>query len=163
MATQEIASRGINDADLAGIKSFDDALALLTELGATPVKVSDYGTGFNVIDDKNALVGVPFIILSMFQREGDYAGDGYVSIEVVTKHGDKYVVNDGSTGIAKQIRGIVAAREADGVPNPDAGIYVEHGLTRSDYYRNEITGEIKSKRPDGAGKEWVPGTTFYLS
>lgn len=159
-AMTEIATRNITDDELSEIKSFEDAANLLKDVGAVIVDVTEYGTGFKVVE-KDSLVGVPFVILSATFREGDYGDDGYVSIEAVTKNNDKVVINDGSSGIRDQMRRIVAQRHKAGVNMPDAGIVCPDGLTRSDYWRNAETGETSTKRPDGKG--WEPATTFYIS
>lgn len=157
--SNDIATRDFTEAELSEIKSFEDALNALTAIGATRVDSTEFGSGFVICEDKNVLVGVPFIILSAMTHEGDF-GD-FVSLEVVTKNNDKFIVNDGSTGIFDQIRTIVSSRVTAGVALPDKGIYVPNGLTKSDYWRNEDTGETSTRKPEGKG--WVPARTFYLS
>lgn len=151
------------DEMLASIKSFDDALAIAAAAGELE-SISDYGNGFSVLKDKGTLVGVPFVILEWQEREGDFADSGFMSALVVTKGGEKWVVNDGSTGIADQLREVTRRRESEGRNNPRAFLSVPGGLTRSDYFRNETTGDIARTRPEGAPKgEWIPATTFYLA
>ena len=47
--------------DWASIVSADDAFKALADAGIKITNASDYGDGFKVIDDKNKLVGVPFV------------------------------------------------------------------------------------------------------
>jgi hypothetical protein len=108
------------------------------------VSASEYGTGFEVLDKdaKGQLVGVPFIILDwVINNEGDFGE--FVSLRIVTQDNRKLIVNDGSTGIAKQIREIAEAGEL-------RALYVKKGLRRSDYEYTEKNGAKK------------PATTFYL-
>lgn len=156
----DIATRSITDADLAGITSYEDAARLLDSLGATPVSVEDYGNGFKVVE-KDTLIGVGFVIIQAHFRDGEF-GDGFVSLECVTKNNDKVVINDGSTGIFAQCQMIIAQRTEKGDPTPDMGIIVPNGLTKSAYYRNKDTGETKTIKP-ADGKGWEPANTFYLS
>lgn len=107
------------------------------------VSASEFGNGFAVLEtkDKGQLVGVPFIILDWTLREGDN-GD-YVSLEIVTQDNRKLIVNDGSTGILKQIRDIAETGDT-------RAIYVKKGLRKSEYTYT-----------DGEGKQ-KPAVTFYL-
>ncbi len=103
--------------------------------------LSDYlGDGFTVLSDKNALVGVPFAILEMNQHESDKGNGGYFwSLHVITANDERYVINDGGAGIARQCDTIMEM----GVPMPAK---VKGGLRRSDYVNQH-----------GAS------TTFYLA
>jgi hypothetical protein len=107
------------------------------------VSAAEYGTGFEVLDKdaKGQLVGVPFIVLDWTLNEGDFGE--FVSLRLVTQDNRKLIVNDGSTGIAKQIREIAEVGE-------QRALYVKKGLRRSDY---EYTAKDGSKKP---------ATTFYL-
>lgn len=165
MSTNEMTLGAINDDTLRAIETFEDAFQAVKDSGAVAEKVSDYGTGFEILasGDKDKLVGVPFIILSSTFHEGDYSDD-FVSCEIVTKHNEKYILNDGGKGIAAQIFSIVKERAEKGIANPGAGIYAENGLTRSDYFRNKDTDEKRTRIPEGANaKDWEPAVTFYLA
>lgn len=133
---------------LVAITNFDDALALaMSAAGVTspaelPLASDVLGDGFALLEDKSALVGVPLVILEWTFHESDKGGAGseFVTARVVTKDGGKYIVNDGGSGIAAQLRGF----ETDnGRVLP---ILVEKGFRRSDYIHPE----------HGAA------TTFYL-
>lgn len=150
------------DDQLASIKNYDDALAIFAAAGEAE-SIADYGNGFSILKDKATLVNVPFVVLEWMEREGDFGEAGFVSALIVTKNGDKYVLNDGSTGIADQLRQVTRKRESEGRANASAFLQVSGGLTRSDYFRHETTGEISRTRPENGGKSWVPATTFYLA
>ena len=146
--TGVLARVDFTDDQLRAIDSFDAALALAGPLES----VGDYlGTGFKVLptDEKNKLVGQPFVILGWDFHESDKSSDPFVSILVVTKTGEKFVLNDGGTGIRRQMQSLGESR-------PFA---VPAGLTRSDFYYNETTGEVSNKPKDG----YSTATTYYLS
>src|SRR5260221_13764104 len=54
-----------------------------------------------IVSDKSMLCGVPFLIVAVKMNVGDN-GD-FVTLLVLTKSGDRYIVNDGSTGIRDQL------------------------------------------------------------
>ena len=96
----------IDDAMLAEIQSFDDALAIINSVFDGHIIEADkvMGTGFGLADDKAAFVGVPFIIMKAEQNASDKGEKGrFWSLHVVAKDGRKAIVNDGGTGIADQM------------------------------------------------------------
>lgn len=162
-STEVFKSVSITDDALASIKSFDDAVALLNaQFGTESAEsISDYGTGFTLITDKNVLIGIPFLIVQWRFNEGDYSSE-FVSAELVTQAGDKIILNDGSTGIYRQLRGVTDQRiKAGKTANAYAGLAVPKGLTRTDYWFNEDTKETSSKPQTGKG--WGPAKTYYLA
>lgn len=150
-ATIENVGKGIDDQTLAEIRSFDDALRQAEATGELE-NYSDYGTGFVVLPtaEKNRLVGVPFVILEWRFTNGD--NGLFVSCAIVTKNGEKLIVNDGSTGIRDQLVKITEQRKAKGRTEPQKSLIVERGLTESRYeYPDPKTGEMR------------PAVTYYLS
>lgn len=141
------------DGILATMGSYEDALRVFESNGIQLESMDDYGTGFKVLADKASLVSVPFLIIEWRVTESKtYSNtDGtpakFVSAMVVTKHGEKFIVNDGSTGICAQLIAVQETREAKGHANPQVGLLCPAGLTRSEY-----------KNADGQ-----PGVTYYLS
>ena len=141
------------DGILASMDTWDEALHVFEVSGIGVESIEDYGTGFKLLNDKSRLVGVPLLVIEWrFTASKKYTNDAgepteFVSAMVITKHGDRYIVNDGSTGIAAQLRMVQDQRTGKGHPNPQAGLLVPEGLKRSEY-----TNE--------AG---VPGVTYYLS
>jgi len=144
-----------SDETLAGIRSFSDAIGVLKDSGIVPESASDYGTGFHVAD-KATLVGVPFVALAWRFNTGAYerapgeVGD-FVSVECVTERGDKVVINDGSTGICRQLRAITDQREMRGHATPQHGLLCERGLAKSEY-----------EYVDDKGRK-SPAATYYLA
>ena len=140
-----------SDLDLASIKSFDDAMRLMSDRGITPESITDYGTGFQILKEKDSLINVPFLIMDWRVNESaDFEGSTFVSMAVVTKHGEKFIVNDGSTGIAAQLALVSQTRSESGHPTPYSSLMCPKGLTRSDY-----------KITDEKGKQ-SSASTYYL-
>ena len=128
-----------DDESLAKLESIEDIQNLA---GQSFSDAADLGSGFALLENKDRLIGVPCIFVSWRTNRGDY-GD-FVSANVVT-HDDngritgKFVINDGSTGLAQQLA-------TSGLQAP---LRAKHGLRRSDY---EYDG------PDGP----VPASTYYI-
>lgn len=139
----------VSDDLLANITSFDDALAVVNDVFGGHVVEADkeLGTGFAVLDDKNRLLGVPFVAVKIDQHASELNGGGvFVSLHVVTQDGRKYILNDGSTGICAQIEELWKRKpELQGLP-----LMVRRGLRRSDYTYMDESGKAK------------PATTYYL-
>lgn len=139
----------VSDDALANITSFDDALAVVNDVFGGSIVEADkaLGTGFAVLDDKNRLIGVPFVAVKIDQHTSEISAEGkFVSLHVVTQDGRKYIVNDGSTGIYAQIQELWTRKpELQGLP-----LMVRRGLRRSDYTYMDDKGAAK------------PATTFYL-
>lgn len=138
-----------DDLALSEISSFDDALALLAADGTVIEHASDViGNGFTILKDKSLLCGVELLFLGWSFNAGDN-GD-FVSCYVVarmpgSKVPSKFIVNDGSTGLYKDLFNYTKKT------GRIKGLHVKNGLTRSDYtYVDKETGEQR------------PATTFYL-
>lgn len=148
-----IARRMWSDNDLREIGSFEDAIAAA---GPNVYDSADeIGSGFRVLEDKDQLLKVPFFALEWRFNPGKYVNDygektDFVSITLVTKYNDKYILNDGSTGIAAQLRDFSDRTGAYG------GLMCRNGLRVSRDYEVRI--------PDGKGGEkTILGTTYYLA
>lgn len=139
------------DADLATITDFSSAIEALNAAGVEVESSTDYGTGFEILKDKDMLKGVDFVILEWRFNDSDkYEGD-FVSATLVTKDGRKLILNDGSTGIRDQLRMITNLRIKNGHPKPQAGILVRNGLTKSEYNYTDEKGKT------------AKAATYYLS
>ena len=146
----------LTDDALAAIVDFDSAAKVFNDTGVVAEAISDYGTGFALLTDKNRLVGTPFIIVEWRFNDGDYENDNgektqFASAAVVTKNGEKWVLNDGGSGICAQLASITKRRQEKGHATPQNGLLVPAGLTRSDYTYTDEKGKN------------TPATTFYLS
>lgn len=169
-AGKELVSSTFSDEDLRGITTFADAVALATDQFQEIDTISEtLGTGFQVLskDDKESLVGIPFLILSFRFVPGDF-GEPYVSMVVVTrpaKDGSvkKYILNDGGTGIRAQLE---AYQQLPGKEGKSGGLYVDKGLRVSRYHTDPKTGvplDIKDVgRLIASGVTPGRGTTYYL-
>ena len=153
-----------DDADLASVGSFSDAMELLSASGLIAEDfASSYGTGFTVLDtkDKARLVGVDFMILEWAFNTGE--NGEFVSAAIVTEPGEKLILNDGSTGIRDQLRTVTATRLARGVPHADAyKALLVKGLRESTYPTLDGKPLTKGQIADGV-KPDGRGTTFYLN
>lgn len=134
------------DADMLQVQTFEDALNLMIETyGSDGVITADevLGNGFGLLSNKDLLCGVPFLCMKWQFYPGKFA-DNFVTIMVVTQKGEKYLVNDGSTGLCKQLWELTQNTGRQG------GMVARHGLTRSDFtYLDENNVE-------------KPASTFYI-
>lgn len=133
--------------DLQELGTFEDALNLMREVyGDQGVITADevIGNGFGLLKNKDLLVGVPFALIKWQFYPGKFA-DNFVTILAVTGDNRKYLVNDGSQGLCKQLAEVTATSGRQG------GMVARNGLTRSDYtYTDTETGDER------------PASTYYL-
>ena len=144
-----------DDETLSAIQGYAEAraLALADSVSGELESFADYGNGFTVLpsDEKARLVKVPFIVLAWAFHTGD--NGAFVSATIVTKTGEKLILNDGSTGIRDQLAKVTDKRTARGLDAVKAtsGLDVPGGLRRSDYKYRDDRGEEKN------------ATTYYLA
>ena len=94
------ASSFFRDSDLAAIDSFQSVLDSFKALGLMPESMSDYGTGFEICKNKDRLVDTDLVIVEWRFNHTEVGSAGaFVSAAVVTKNGEKWILNDGGTGI----------------------------------------------------------------
>lgn len=142
----EISVPQYRDSDLQQINTFDDALALIQEqFGQGGVISADevLGNGFALLTNKDHLVGVPFILMKWQFNQGKYQDD-FCTALVVTSQNGKYIVNDGGSGLCKQLR------EYTNTTGRQGGMVARKGLTRSDYTYEDEKGND------------VPASTYYI-
>lgn len=138
-----------SDADLRAITSFDDAMALVAETyGQENVFTADQviGNGFRVLSsrEKDRLIGAECMFINWRFNPGKY-NDEFVTALVVTRAGEKYLLNDSGSGICKQLQQVTESTGREG------GMYARHGLSRSDYeYEDAETGKM------------TPASTYYI-
>ena len=127
--------------------SWDDLTAWVEEHGEGIIEFK--GSAWEVLSDKSLLVGVPFLIADVRAYKGKFGPA--VAICLLTQqplpgHDDnKYVINDGSTGIHEQVMSmIMTAKRKTGISCP-------RGLRASDYIY-----------VDDKGNE-IPATTYYVA
>lgn len=153
------AASKFDETSLRDLATFDAALAMAEEAhGEVHSASEELGDGFALLKNPALLVGLPLILLEWAFRPGDFGT--YVSVRVVAKLPGgslgKFVINDGGTGIAEQLAGYTKAHNGK-----TGGLVVENGLSKSDYFRNDETGEIQQQRDDSKGFS-TPATTWYL-
>jgi hypothetical protein len=153
-------SERLDDDTLRGIGSFDDALRVMQESGDVVVADAELGNGFSIADDavKDRLIKVPLAILSWDFHQGEYGNpedgsDMFVSAVVVTQAGEKYIVNDGSTGIRKQLQ------EYSKRTGRKSNMVVRNGLRKSEYRIHKETHIPVARGYDGPTE---PASTYYL-
>jgi len=132
---------------LREVATFADAFAALKAAGVDVHVVNE----FDLIEDKDSLIGVPLLIFGYAFHAGDFGKDGFVSVEAITEENRKIVFNDGSTGIRQQLRTL----EDKGILT---GIICKNGLRKSEYYFNAETGETNNH----GGEGFSPASTYYL-
>jgi len=161
ISTDISTERIVSAEQLANIDSFDAAIQALADANIAITDVADeLGDGFEVLEDKDQLIGMPFIILNVRHNPmGDYGP--FVSLQIVTKDGRKLVVNDGSTGIYDQTE-IFYNKTGKSL----AGYYCKHGLRASEF---RFCEDCKSTSAKGApachacGSTSIhPAKTFYI-
>lgn len=156
--------------DLQAATTFDEYVALTAEVhgGVIAVHETELGDGFRVADDeaKGRLVGVPIMLMEWSFNAGDYSD--FVSIRLVaqTESGlGKWVVNDGGTGIYKDLKDFTEKTGRFG------GLYCRNGFRVSHYMIGNEKGEAKYGEPlnkrevkEYMENEWkvAPAATYYL-
>jgi hypothetical protein len=166
----EITRATLTDEDIVsvqvGVTSLDQLAMLLANQGYTGNDDETDGIlSLSVIQNKDELVGKPFMILRWRFNETDKYGDGgvFVSMEIAFETRDRNdnrivsygVLNDGSTGIRDQMIRLTERRKAEGKGDPFAVREARNGLRRSDYVTdvvNRETGEVESTN----------ATTYYV-
>lgn len=138
------------ETELRDLESFDAAVALAQrEFGAVDTADQVLGDGFAVLDKatKARLVGVPCLFLSWAFRPGDF-GRPFVSVRVIARGNtggvSKYILNDGSTGIAEQLASYTQRTGKSG------GLVIAKGLRASEYEYEDERGNL------------IPATTYYI-
>ena len=146
------ASSFYRDADLAALDSFQSVLDSFNSLGLVPETMADYGTGFEICKNKDRLIDTDLVIVEWRFNVSEVGSEGaFVSAAVVTKNGEKWILNDGGSGIYQQLRMVTDQRNRAGHAHPQAALMVKNGLTKSEYtYEGE-----KGKR--------TPAVTYYLN
>lgn len=163
----EIPVARLDEDRLRSVATVSDAEAVLSDLGFIIPEEPEYGSGFEMLDDKDRLLKVGFTILEWrFVKSSDFVdNDGnpgeYVAAQVVTALGEKYIITDGSTGIYKQLVTVTENRLKAQRPNvhPRAGLRIPRGLRKSEYGINRKTGEIGKVGDPGMDK----AATYYLA
>ena len=111
---------------------------------------------FEVLDNKDELIGRTLVLLSWRfnlskDRKDQETGEPLEFVSVMVQYVNGVgatvvaVINDGGTGIKRQLKKLTETREANGHPSPNAGRGVRRGLRKSEYL-----------------KDGEPAVTYYL-
>jgi len=143
-ADADSALANMNDDTLRGIGSsgdaFADALALAeAAFGSVETVTEIMGNGFALLpkDDKGKLVGNKLLFLKWGFNDGDFGL--FCSVAVVTADGQKYIVNDGSSGICGQLHQYTIKSGRFG------GLVAPRGLRESTYSTCVSCGKPRSQ------------------
>lgn len=145
----------LTDTELNSITTIEDAIQAL---GVTdPSGLAWDASPWTLLTDKDKLVGRAFLAVQWkFHQSKEYLGSEYVSVYVITQdslNGEThFVINDGSTGIARQLRELTDNRVDAKHKTPYGGALVKGGLKLSEYDRTDEKGTVIGK-----------GRTYYLS
>lgn len=92
------------------------------------------GSDWGLVEDKDTLINVPFVIAGVKVNNGDLGE--FSSVRAFKEDGTKIVFNDGGVGIHQQLKDYVAKH------GRDTGIICKKGL-RVSRYDKEINGEVR--------------------
>lgn len=136
--------------ELRDINTIDELKARIAERGdVTTADAASFGNGYSVLEDKAVLMGRELYIIDWRFNVGD--NGEFVTLQVLSedRNGgtEKWIVNDGSTGIREQLRKIEAANGGK-----TAVIRVKKGFRVSEYdYTDAVDGKTKRAK------------TYYIS
>lgn len=161
-AVPELANRRqFTDDDMREIKTFEDAQRMAAEKFGEVLNYSEeFGTGFTLLDDKDRIVGKDMFILEWQINKGTWGE--FASFAVITESNEKYIINDGSSGIYAQLAELSYSH------NKSGGLFITGGLRKSTYDTCLECGvprppEIVCTRCGDTTDRRAEGTTYYLS
>lgn len=150
--TAVIPSDKFNIAPLNEIPVPEDFNSALEFFGGSVLNASEVIVDDFPAIDKGKLVNVPFLLLGWtLSRPEDSNNGQYIVARGITQAGKRFRFADGSTGIFKQLVQITQTRIQNGEQYPNAGLYCESGLRKSDYTFVDEKGQTQD------------ATTFYIN
>lgn len=145
-----VQSSAFSDADLRKAEDFAQLAELAAKAHGSVVDASkEMGDGFSLLDSLVSIAGFPTLLMEWTFRDGDYGT--YVSIRGVSRDPKtgalvRYIYNDGSSGICKQLQ------EYTKDTNRFGALMVQNGFRVSEYeYEDPNTGQKR------------PAETWYLN
>lgn len=146
--TDVVQTSVFSDAALRKAETFTELMELTAaEHGAILDAEKEMGDGFRLISDLAPIANYPTLLMEWTFRAGDF-GD-YVSIRGVSRDNDgnliRYIYNDGSTGICRQLQEFSKER------NKFGGLMVQAGFRVSEYEYEDEKGNTR------------PAKTWYLA
>lgn len=152
-----VAIRQISNDDLLNISSFEDALAFVAEVYGDVLAADEViGNGFKMLSNKGLLVGVPFVAVQWKFHVSDYNDSFYTNMLVVTDKGDRYLVNDGGSGITRDLKDYSDRSGRMG------GLVFRNGLSESTYSFCDDCRVATVRCADPDNHKQGPATTYYL-
>lgn len=154
---------------LRELQTLDDVKAFLESQGMEFVDAAKaLGTGWiRPADDevaKRDLCGVPLGIALWTVQPGDFfrpdprtgelVRSNFVSMFIITATGQRYIINDGSTGVARELEAYTRRTGKTG------GLWLDQGFRESPYGIDPAT---KRPVPRGYDGPTEPASTFYLA
>lgn len=138
--------------ELAHVETFEDALRLAQSLYGDLIPSYSLGDGFVGIEDKDELLGVPFVVMGWGLGWSSFADDEQFSIlRVVTQDGRKIRFSDGGSGVHRTMV------ERFGTPERFVALVALGGLSKGEYTPRNADG---SPVTDGKGKPVLKATTY---
>jgi hypothetical protein len=165
LAPEQASQPSAFDADtMRELSDFDEAVRLATEAYGPVVQADqEIGDGFAILGDKSKgrLVNVPLLFMEWSFYPGDF-GTQFVAARVVARNPDggvsRYIVNDGSTGIADQLAAYSKRTGKYGA------LMVKKGLRVSEYTYCELCRVVNCELPDAHKSmgQHKKAETYYL-
>lgn len=163
----------VDDDKLRELSSYAQALELAAELyeGRIIDLSEELGTGFEVLNDtnKDRLIDKGFLIIAFrFNNSAEFGGL-FASAIVMSEAGEKFILNDGSSGIRDQLMDMAQRSRQFG------GYEVKKGLRKSEYPtcppgqggcgRPRTVDETECSTPNCSyiGDSRGRGQTYYLN
>lgn len=145
--------RSATNSELSNVQSFEDAVRLAQDLYGEIIPSYDLGDGFTGLDDKDELVGVPFIVMGWGLGWSDFGDDERFSIlRVVTQDGRKLRFSDGGSGVHRTL-----VERFQGDPINFTALMALGGLSRGEYKPRNADG---SDVLDGKGNVVNKAVTY---
>lgn len=139
------------DDELTYITTTGDMVKYFNDQSMQPTDGSELGTGWQLLKDKRKLLGRPFMILFWERRIDETTKRAYTTVHLMENSGERWIINDGSTGIHAQLEKAVEKRHLAGISPVNGPMRVNNGLRVSDYTVENAQG----------GEE--AASTFYLN
>lgn len=152
----EVLQRSAYDPDvMRTIESFEEAMALADAMhDGVEDAAGVMGDGFAKLTNKRRIVGLPCIFMEWNFAPGDF-GHQFVYARVIVQYESreigKYIIVDGSTGIAEQLAKYTKDTGRTG------GLKSKYGLRESEYDIDE-NGQPTNDKEKAKGKQ----STFYI-
>lgn len=139
------------------LQTFEDAIRLGMEHGIV-VSSEEMGDGFMPIPDVDMLIGLPFVIVDWHYGKNKKYGTDFIIIRLITKHNEKYMMIEGSTGIMRQLQMYEQLAEQK------IGTYrCMKGLSKSEYFYStelkQVVPETYISQYDG---DKIQAATYYI-